>query len=96
VDQTDGRSILRVSGPCVRDVLRKGVTLDLHPREFGVGSTALTLVGGIDVHLWQIDERPTYDIVFYRSMTGSFWNWLVAAAAEYGLDVFPRSKTQTT
>ena len=31
-DQSDARLVLRVSGPRVRDVLAKGVPVDLHPR----------------------------------------------------------------
>lgn len=91
VRQTDGRSMLRVSGPKVREVLRKGVTIDLHPRSFSAGDTAITLVAGMDVHLWQVDDLPTYDLLISRSVTGSFWGWLTSAAAEFGLECATKS-----
>ncbi len=86
VRQTDGRTLLRMSGRKVREVLRKGVTIDLHPRKFRSGDAALTLVAGMDAHLWQLDETPTYEILINRSVTGSFWDWLESAAAEFGLE----------
>lgn len=86
VRQTDGRTLLRISGPKAREVLRKGVTIDLHPRSFGVGDTAITLVAGMDVHLWQLNDLPTYDLLINRSIAGSFWHWLISAAAEFGLE----------
>ncbi len=33
-DQSDGRGVVRLSGPRVRDVLAKGLAIDLHPRSF--------------------------------------------------------------
>jgi len=89
VRQTDGRALVRVSGPRVREVLRKGVTIDLHPRSFHAGDTAITLVAGMDVHLWQLDDLPTYDLLINRSIAGSFWNWLTSAGAEFGLECGP-------
>ena len=43
-DQSDGRVVLEISGPRVRDVLAKGVMLDLHERDFRPGATAVTLM----------------------------------------------------
>jgi hypothetical protein len=43
----------------VRDVLAKGVPLDLHPRSFRTGDVASTLVAYIGVQIQQLDERPT-------------------------------------
>jgi sarcosine oxidase subunit gamma len=86
VRQTDGRALLRMYGPKVREVLRKGVAIDLHPRSFSPGDVALTLVAGIDVHLWQLDDAPTFELLVNRSVVGSFWHWLNAAAAEFGLE----------
>ena len=57
--QSDGRSIIRVSGPKAREALAKGVPLDLDPCAFGPGDTAMTVVAHINVHLWQTDAAPT-------------------------------------
>lgn len=86
-DQTDARGVLRLSGPSTRDVLAKGLALDLHPRAFRPGMAASTLCAMIDVTVWQIDDAPTYDIAVVRGYAGSFWHWLTESAAEYGLTV---------
>lgn len=88
-DQSDGKAIMRVSGPCSRDALAKGVMIDLHPRAFAAGDAALTAASHIAIHLWQIDDTPAYDIAIARSLAGSFARWLLASAAEYGLQVLP-------
>jgi sarcosine oxidase subunit gamma len=86
-NQSDGRTIIRVSGPKVRQALAKGVPIDLHPRAFRVGDTALTVVGHIGVHFWQLDETPTYEFAVFRSFSASLWEWLVASSAEFGVAV---------
>ena len=86
VDQSHGRTLLRVTGPLVRDALAKGLAIDLHPREFKTGHAAVTAVAHIGVHLWQIDDRPTYDFAVPRGFALSFWHWLEASAAELGLE----------
>jgi heterotetrameric sarcosine oxidase gamma subunit len=87
VDQSDGKAVLRVSGPRARDTLVKGCSLDLHPRVFKPGSAATTPVALIDCQIWQVDERPTYDLAVPTSYAESFWFWLTASAAEYGYTV---------
>ncbi|MFY9289463.1 MAG: sarcosine oxidase subunit gamma family protein [Methylorubrum rhodinum] len=86
-DQSDGRALLRLSGPEARRVLEKGVSVDLHPRAFGPGRTAVTAVAHIGVQLWQRDDRPTYELAVARSFAGSLWSWLEEAAAEFGCEV---------
>jgi sarcosine oxidase subunit gamma len=87
VDQSHARMLLRVTGPHVRDALAKGVAVDLHPRAFKAGDAAATLVSHIPVHLWQIDDRPTYEFAVARSLAQSFWHWLEASAAQNGLEL---------
>jgi methylglutamate dehydrogenase subunit D len=90
VDQSHGRTLLRVAGPHARDALAKGVPIDLHPRAFKAGDAAATLVSHIAVQLWQIDDRPTYEFAVARSLAQSFWHWLEASAAQYGLEFVDR------
>lgn len=47
VDQSHGRSVIRVTGAASRAVLATCCRLDLHPRVFGPGSAAATLVGHV-------------------------------------------------
>lgn len=89
-DQSDARAAMRLSGPHVRDVLAKGVMLDLHPAAFAVGDTALTSIAYIGVHLWRLADEPdgsVFEIMVARSMVGSFWSWFAASAAEFGCRV---------
>ena len=89
INQTDGRCLFRIDGPSVREVLAKGVPIDLDARAFGPGDTALTLVGHISVHLWQIDLAPTYEFAVPRSFAANFCEWLLAAAHGKGFIVQP-------
>jgi heterotetrameric sarcosine oxidase gamma subunit len=86
VDQSHGRTLLRITGPRAREALAKGVAIDLHPRAFMSGYAALTSVAHIGVHLWQIDDRPAYEFAVPRGFALSFWHWLEASAAEFGLE----------
>ena len=86
-DQSDGRAVVRLAGPRVRDVLAKGLPIDLHPTVFGAGSAATSVIALMGVTLWQVDDAPTYDIAVFRSLAGSFWKWLTDSAAEFGYEV---------
>jgi methylglutamate dehydrogenase subunit D len=89
VNQTDGRSIFRISGPKAREVLARGIPIDIDPLVFGPGDTALTLAGHISVHFWQVDLSPAYEFAVPRSFAASFYEWLFAASAKYGVLVRP-------
>ena len=86
-DQSGGRTVLRVSGPRARDVLAKGLPVDLDPRAFPLGSAAASVIGHMGVQLWQVDDTRSYDIAVFRSLSQSFWRWLTASAAEFGYEV---------
>ena len=87
VDQSDGKAVLRISGPRAREVLAKGCSLDLHRSVFKPGSAGTTPVALIDCVIWQVDETPSYDLAVPTSFAESFWSWLTASAAEYGYTV---------
>ncbi len=90
-DQSGGRAVLRVSGPRARDLLAKGLAIDLDPRVFPPGSAVTSTISHMGVLLWQGDEAETYDIVLFRSVSASFWRWLAASGAEYGYEVVASS-----
>jgi len=89
-DQSDARLVLCLSGPKVRDVLAKGVPVDLHPQAFKPGDVACTVVGYINTQIDMLDDRPTFQLAAPRSMAGSFWSWLTASAAAFGYDIIAR------
>jgi sarcosine oxidase subunit gamma len=78
--------VLRLSGRNIRDALAKGCLIDLHPRAFRPGDVALTSIAHISVQLWVVDEA-TFELAVPRSMAMSFWSWLRASAAPYGVEV---------
>ena len=69
VDVSANRTIVELSGPHARDVLARGCSLDLHPRSFGPGRCAQTLLAKTAVILWQTDDAPTFKILV-RDVTG--------------------------
>jgi sarcosine oxidase subunit gamma len=86
-DQSDGRVVLRLSGDRARDVLAKGIPVDLHPRGFRTGDVASTVVAHIGVQIQQLDDRPTFQLIALRSFAGSLWSWLAKSAAEFGYEI---------
>jgi sarcosine oxidase subunit gamma len=86
-DQSGGRTVFRISGPRARDVLAKGLPIDLDPRFFPLGSAATSTISLMGVQLWQTDDTRSYDVAVFRSVSASFWRWLTASAAEYGYEV---------
>jgi methylglutamate dehydrogenase subunit D len=85
MDQSDGRTIVRIGGPRARDALAKGVHIDLHPSVFRPGDAAVTAVANVGVHFWQVDAVPTYEFAVLRSFAVSFWEWIADAAAEFSV-----------
>jgi methylglutamate dehydrogenase subunit D len=91
-DQSAARVFLRMAGGDVRRALAKVLGIDLHPLVFPVGHAAMTDLAHLPVHVWRtadIGAQATFEIAGPRSMAGSLWHALLAAAAEYGLDARP-------
>jgi methylglutamate dehydrogenase subunit D len=85
-DQSDSRRTLDLRGPKVRDVLAKGLPIDLDPARFGEGDVAMTAAFHVGVHLWQTSAQPIYRVSVVRSYFGSFWHSLASSAAEFGCE----------
>ena len=83
VDQSDARAVVQISGPRARDVLAKGMPIDLHPRAFKANNVAITHASHIGIIFWQIDDAPTYQIAMFRSFADSFVHWLLESSAEF-------------
>jgi methylglutamate dehydrogenase subunit D len=83
-DQSDGRTLIRLSGLGAREVLAKGPIIDLHPRVFGPGDVAATALAHIPVVLCQLDETPTYELSVFRSFAPDLCRWLLNAGAAFG------------
>lgn len=80
------RTRIVVEGACARDVLRKGIPLDVDPDVFRVDQAALTGLHHTPILL----HRPgvdRYELYAMRSFALSVWEWLTDAALEFGYDV---------
>ena len=86
VDLSDARCLLRLWGPKLRTVLAKGLPINVHPERFGPNDAASSMIALIDVQLWQLDDRPCFELAVPRSYAGSLAGWLIASAGEFGLE----------
>ena len=91
VDNTESRTLIRLSGSQARSVLEKGCFIDLHPRSFKQSSVVNTLLGHahITLHLTALTDTadyPIFDLYIHRSFAEYLWSWLEDASCEYGLE----------
>jgi sarcosine oxidase subunit gamma len=77
VDQSASRVIVELSGLSAREVLASCCALDLHPRAFGPGQCAQTLLAKAPVLLTQVDDAPTYRLFLRPSLASYVVGWLV-------------------
>jgi sarcosine oxidase subunit gamma len=80
VDVSANRVVFDLIGPTARELLAHGCPLDLHPRVFGPGQCAQTLLARAAVILWQTDAAPTYRILVRASFADHIARWLADAA----------------
>lgn len=83
VDQGHGRSGLRLSGSRARQVMAKNTAIDLHPRAFGPGRSAMTSVAHMNATIVQVDDAPTYDLFVIRSLARSFAHAIEHSCREF-------------
>lgn len=84
VDVSAQRTTVRLRGAHARDVLAKGCALDLHPRVFGPGAAAQTMLALAAVVLIPLDDNGTdYRIIVRSSFAGYLADWLIDAVEEY-------------
>jgi sarcosine oxidase subunit gamma len=84
VDVSANRTTFVLSAPWARDLLAKGMSIDLHPRVFGEGDCAQTLLARAQVILRQVDDVPTYHVLVRGSFAPYLAAWLADAASEFG------------
>jgi sarcosine oxidase, subunit gamma len=84
VDVSGQRTTLRLRASASREVLGKGCALDLHPRAFGEGAAAQTILGQAGVILLAVDGSGSdYRILIRSSFARYLADWLLDAAGEY-------------
>lgn len=82
LDLSANRAVLELSGTCAREVLEKGCHIDLHPREFPIGTAVSTLLGPVPVILHRSGEFD-YRILPRSSFATFTVLWLLDAMTEY-------------
>jgi sarcosine oxidase subunit gamma len=86
-DVSESRAIIALKGPKARDILMRGVSLDLHPREFHVGQCAQTGLSRANVLLHLIDDTPTFEVYVLKSFSDYLWRWLEKVAGDFNLAI---------
>lgn len=87
VDQSHGRSCLRLSGPNARDLLSTGTGLDLHPRAFAVDDAASTALFHVAATIDRRQGSATFDLHMARSYAVTVAERLIAGGRQYGVAV---------
>jgi len=80
VDVSSGFTLFSLEGRQARDLIAAGCPVDVHPRAFGPGRCAQTLVAGVGIALLQRDETPRFELMVRRSYARWLWRWMEASA----------------
>jgi len=80
------RTRILVDGACARDVLRKGIPLDIDPGIFRIDQAALTGLHHTPILIHRAGA-DRYEVYAMRSFALSLWEWLTDAALEFGYDI---------
>lgn len=90
-EQSDGRVLLKLSGPKVRDAFAKFCSLDLDPSAFSIGAAASTSIDHTSVTLWRgadaAGETPVFFLLVFSTFSESLVRTILDGAAEYGVEV---------
>lgn len=87
VDVSESRTVMTLTGPKARDLLARGISLDLHPRVFRAGQCAQTSLSKANILLHQTDDKPSYDIYVLKSFADYLWQWMGLVAEDFGMAV---------
>ncbi len=85
-EQSNGRSLIRLSGPRVCDCLVKMLSIDLHPDVFAVGDAASTQMAHMAVNIWR-DGEDVFNILVFTSFAESLWRTILDHGAEFGVEI---------
>lgn len=86
-DVSESRAVIAVKGPKARDVLMRGISLDLHPKVFKAGQCAQTGLSRCNVLLHLADDSPRFEIYVLKSFSDYLWRWLEQIAGDFDLGV---------
>jgi sarcosine oxidase, subunit gamma len=82
VDMSDARTILRLEGEGVRELIMKGAPVDLTAPEFGKGTVRRLRFGELAAMVHMVGEAPdVIDLFVFRSYAMFAWEWLIATGS---------------
>jgi len=84
-DVSGGQLALLLEGAGCRELLARGCTLDLHPREFKTGDCAQSGLARAAVLIALVDDSPTFMVVVRRSFSDYLCRWLAHAGRDQGI-----------
>jgi sarcosine oxidase subunit gamma len=83
-EQSDGRTLLRLSGPNVRRILAKCVAVDLHAESFGEGHSGTMLCCHVSANLARIGA-DIFEIIVMRSFAGTVFEEIMEMGRAFAL-----------
>jgi len=86
VDQSHARAVLRVSGPAAREVLQKGIAVELSAGAFPPGAMLQSGIAGIALLCHALEPEPTFDLYHQRSFALSLLDWFEDIGGAYGIE----------
>lgn len=78
-DQSSAYGFVELSGSWARDLLQRGLAIDLDPSVFGPGAAAVSTIAHIGAVVWTTDGAR-FHLTIPRSLAASFCAWLAFAA----------------
>lgn len=75
LDVSDVRTVLRLTGEKVGEVLAKGAPCDCSDKGFPPGTVRRTHMAGLAVAIWRLDQE-TWEIACFRSFAHHLESWL--------------------
>lgn len=87
VDQSHGRTILRIEGARARDLLAKGTGIDVHARAFAENTVAQTSLFQLAVTIDRRRGTACFDVHAMRGFAVHLYEALLEAGGEYGVRV---------
>ncbi|MEM8740611.1 MAG: sarcosine oxidase subunit gamma family protein [Pseudomonadota bacterium] len=79
-DTTDARCRARITGPAARDLLARGLPVDLAPAAFGPGDLRRTRLGQLAAAIW-CEDVERFSLFCHRSVAQHVAHWLSTAAS---------------
>ena len=82
VDVSANRALLEVRGPKARELLARGIPIDLDARSFGPGRCSQTLLAKAQVIIERRSDDPAFHLYIRSTFASYAADWLLDAAAE--------------